>query len=251
MKEEISQQRCTVGAHGYTNNLPENRASKTNVDVIDKKVNSETKLSTGEVRVPRWRLIIRPEGAKIIGSNEAFSFSIKYSLQKIMKSTKVTKELFPDWEQTDRTCGIITRLEINYQFHLSTYCLDHFCFRSMYNKTIIIFGFCDIQNNQGLGKGYHLQPSAVFGWLITPTSTLIILDITKTSSNNCLLLVLRPSISSLQSATSEGHKCYYKVRWRVMCDRYYKVRQNRSVFKSSLIIIIRAIYTRKNKTRLT
>ena len=53
MKEEISQQRCTVGAHGYTNNLPENRASKTNVDVIDKKVNSETKLSTGEVRVPR------------------------------------------------------------------------------------------------------------------------------------------------------------------------------------------------------
>ena len=85
MEEEISQQRCTVGAHGYTNNLPENRASKTKVDVIDKKVNSETKLSTGEVRVPRWRLIIRPEGAKIIGSNEAFSFSIKNSLQKIMK----------------------------------------------------------------------------------------------------------------------------------------------------------------------
>ena len=24
----------------------------------------------------------------------------------------------------------------------------------MYNKTIIRFGFCDIQNNQGLGKGY-------------------------------------------------------------------------------------------------
>ena len=86
MKEEISQQRCTVGAHGYTNNLPENRASKTNVDVIDKKVNSETtKLSTGEVRVPRWRLIIRPVGAKIIGSNEAFSLSVKNSLQKIMK----------------------------------------------------------------------------------------------------------------------------------------------------------------------
>ena len=40
----------------------------------------------------------------------------------------------------------------------------------MYNKTIIRFGFCDIQNNQGRGRGY--QP------------TLIILDITKTSSNN-------------------------------------------------------------------
>ena len=32
--------------------------------------------------------------------------------------------------------------------------------RSMYNKTIIRFGFCDIQNNQGLEKGYQPQPSA-------------------------------------------------------------------------------------------
>jgi len=30
----------------------------------------------------------------------------------------------------------------------------------MCNKTIIGWGFCDIQNNQGLGKGYHPQPSA-------------------------------------------------------------------------------------------
>ena len=28
----------------------------------------------------------------------------------------------------------------------------------MYNKTIIRFGFCDIQNNQGLGKGYDSYP---------------------------------------------------------------------------------------------
>jgi len=33
-------------------------------------------------------------------------------------------------------------------------------FRSMYNIAIIRFGFCDIQNNQGLGKGYQPQPSA-------------------------------------------------------------------------------------------
>jgi len=33
-------------------------------------------------------------------------------------------------------------------------CRDHF-FRSMYNKTIIRFGFCDIQNSQGLGNGYR------------------------------------------------------------------------------------------------
>ena len=30
----------------------------------------------------------------------------------------------------------------------------------MYNKAIIRFGFCDIQNNQGLGKGYQPQTSA-------------------------------------------------------------------------------------------
>ena len=53
MKEEISQQRCTIGAHWYTNNMPEDRASncKTNVDVVDKKVNNEKKLCTREVHV--------------------------------------------------------------------------------------------------------------------------------------------------------------------------------------------------------
>ena len=54
----------------------------------------------------------------------------------------------------------------------------------MYNKTIIRFGFCDILNNQGLDKCYQPQPSAQ---LITLTSTLIILDITRTSSNNYCL----------------------------------------------------------------
>jgi len=29
----------------------------------------------------------------------------------------------------------------------------------MYNKTFIRFGFCEIQNNQGLCKSYHPQPS--------------------------------------------------------------------------------------------
>ena len=31
----------------------------------------------------------------------------------------------------------------------------------MYNKTIIRFSFCDVQNNQGLSKGNQLQPSAL------------------------------------------------------------------------------------------
>ena len=30
----------------------------------------------------------------------------------------------------------------------------------MYNKTIIRFGFCDIQNNQGRGNDYQPQASA-------------------------------------------------------------------------------------------
>ena len=62
-------------------------------------------------------------------------------------------------------------------------------FKTMYNKTIIRFGLCDILNNQGLGKCYQLRPSAR---LITLASTLIIPDIAKTSSNNCLLSPQQP-----------------------------------------------------------
>ena len=61
-------------------------------------------------------------------------------------------------------------------------------FKTMSNKTIILFGFCDTLNNQGLGKCYQPRPSAQ---LITLTSTLIIPDITKTSSNNCLKWYLK------------------------------------------------------------
>ena len=57
-------------------------------------------------------------------------------------------------------------------------------FKTVYNETIIRFGFCDIINNQGLGKCYQPRPSAQ---VITLLLTLIIPDITKTSSNNCLL----------------------------------------------------------------
>ena len=35
-------------------------------------------------------------------------------------------------------------------------------FRSMYNKIAIRFGFIDIQNNQGLGKGYQPPPLPCF-----------------------------------------------------------------------------------------
>ena len=56
-------------------------------------------------------------------------------------------------------------------------------FKTMHNKTITRFGFCDIWNNQGPGTCYQPRPSAQLKTL-TCTSTLIIPDITKTSSSN-------------------------------------------------------------------
>ena len=54
---------------------------------------------------------------------------------------------------------------------------------NVYYKTTIRFGFCDIQNNQGLGKGFQPQPSA------SADNLHLDLDYSryhKTSSNNCL-----------------------------------------------------------------
>ena len=70
------------------------------------------------------------------------------------------------------------------QFMISNNSLQQYvCRYFLQNSRIIkqLFKFCDILNNQGLGKCYQPQP-------ITLTSTLIIPDITKTSSNNnCLI----------------------------------------------------------------
>ena len=61
---------------------------------------------------------------------------------------------------------------------VNVYCRDiNFFFRSMYNKAIIRFGYCDIK---------RIIKVSVKGL----TSTLIILDITKTSSNYCLMCLV-------------------------------------------------------------
>ena len=52
----------------------------------------------------------------------------------------------------------------------------------IYYKTIIRFGFRFIWNNQGLGKCYQPSPK---------TSTLIIPDISKALSNNCLQITFK------------------------------------------------------------
>ena len=44
------------------------------------------------------------------------------------------------------------------RFASSTVRLSLF-FETMYNKTIVKFGFCDIRSNQGLGKCYQPRPS--------------------------------------------------------------------------------------------
>ena len=52
-------------------------------------------------------------------------------------------------------------------------------------NNIIGWGFCDIQNNQGGGRSYQPEPKAEADNL---TETLIVLDITKTESNNCYFM---------------------------------------------------------------
>ena len=91
----------------------------------------------------------------------------------------MVKELFADYvkeKETERTWGK-ERVGTNFENILCWSEKERIC--SMYNKTILLDSVFVkiIQNNQGLSKGYQPQP-------ITPTSTLIILDITKTSSNN-------------------------------------------------------------------
>ena len=54
-------------------------------------------------------------------------------------------------------------------------------------KLIIGGSFCDIQKNQGRGKGYQPQPS-VSADKPYLASTLIILDIPITESNNCFII---------------------------------------------------------------
>ena len=64
-------------------------------------------------------------------------------------------------------------------------CFSFFFFKLMYNKTIIRFGFSNIRNNQYLSNCFQQRrrPRLI---TVTCRSTLIIPDITKKSSYNCL-----------------------------------------------------------------
>ena len=76
-------------------------------------------------------------------------------------TNKATKELFADYVKEKKLRGLEENKEKAQT--LKTYILcwsEKERIRSVYNKTIIRFGFCDIQNNQGLGKGCQPQPLA-------------------------------------------------------------------------------------------
>ena len=91
-------------------------------------------------------------------------------------------------------------------------------FKTIYNKTIIGFGFCDVLNDQGWGKCYQPQPSAR---LVTLTSTLIIPDITKTSSNNCLQTHACPIATRARAPHDSA--CWRASRQKVSNSRETKV----------------------------
>ena len=80
--------------------------------------------------------------------------------QKQNWSTKVAKELFADYVKEKKLREPEEKKELAQTENISCRS-EKERIRSMYNKTIIRFGFCDIQNNQGrLSKGYRPQPSA-------------------------------------------------------------------------------------------
>ena len=81
VEEQISQQRCAVSAHWYANNLPKNWVSEADVDIVDKKFNSEAQFPTGEVSVLRRLPIISPECVEIIGCYETLPPGVKNPLE--------------------------------------------------------------------------------------------------------------------------------------------------------------------------
>ena len=79
--------------------------------------------------------------------------------QNTKRSTKVAKDLFADYVKERKLSKPEEKKELTQTLKKYILCRsDKERIRSMYNKTIIGFGFCDIQNNQGLSKGYNYQP---------------------------------------------------------------------------------------------
>ena len=81
--------------------------------------------------------------------------------QNTKRSKKVAKELFADYTKEKKLREPEEKKELAQTLKKYILCQNQKGrIHSMYNKTIIIFGFYDIQNNQGFSKGYQPQPPA-------------------------------------------------------------------------------------------
>ena len=92
-----------------------------------------------------------------------FASSTDQEIEKLLKQkdlenkrrlTKIAKELFQEYLK--EKCA--QKLEDKKDTNDEIVCRYFVHLKTMYNKTIIRFGFCDIRNNQGLGKRYQPQP---------------------------------------------------------------------------------------------
>ena len=111
----------------------------------------------------------------------------------------------------------------------------HFFVQSMDNTTIIRFGFCDIQNNvliRVISLTLRLR-------LITLTSTLIILDITKTSFSNCLYIIIIYKIICHQTMTSFPYAADLKKYYFVSTQLHWWCQQDLEVISSKLTVLKR------------
>ena len=88
----------------------------------------------------------------------------KYS-ENTKRSTKVAKELFYEYLKEKNIQEPHDKKELaqvlkSFMWKRNNAFVVIF-FKTMYNKTIIRFGFCDIRNNQGFGYCYQPQPLAL------------------------------------------------------------------------------------------
>ena len=112
----------------------------------------------------------------------------------------------------------------------ATMCLSIsiFLFKTMYNKTIIKFGFCDIRFNQGLGKCYQPWRSPRF---IRPTSKYRKIcgkSQQKAKTNSYILRIINPLLFMSAPVPREAFISYeesrmiYKRRNALFTYKYHK-----------------------------
>ena len=95
-----------------------------------------------------------------------FASSTEQQIEKLLKQkdsenkrrlTKIAKELFHEYLKEKKA---FRSWKTRRTQMLKLFAVILFTCKTMCNKTIIRFGFCDIRNNEGLGNCYQPQPPA-------------------------------------------------------------------------------------------